>query len=148
MSTRRVLKAAEAVRESVSWAILAELHDPRVKNVTVTRVEMSGDLRQAKVYVSIMGDEKVQALSLRGLKSSTGFLQSKLSDRINTRYTPKIEFVLDKGVKNAIEITRILKEEFGDEEAVAVEEEAAEAATDMDDQEMPTDGADGEDATS
>ena len=142
MSSRRVLKAAEAVRESVSWAILAELQDPRVKNVTVTRVEMSGDLRQAKVYVSIMGDEKVQELSLRGLRSSTGFLQSKLSDRINTRYTPKIEFVLDKGVKNAIEISRILKEELGGSKEAELDEEAT-----MDEEEMLTDEADDEDVT-
>ena len=57
MTSRRVQKAAEAVREVVSWAILTELNDPRVENVTVTYVEMSGDLRQAKVHVSIMGDD-------------------------------------------------------------------------------------------
>ena len=140
MSTRRVLKAAEAVRESVSWAILAELNDPRVKNVTVTRVEMSGDLRLAKVYVSIMGDEKAQELSLRGLKNSTGFLQSKLSDRINTRYTPKIEFMLDKGVKNSIEIARILNEELHGKEKVGEEEELEEAVTDSDQDDYEEDG--------
>ena len=57
MPSRRVQKAAEAVREVVSWAILTELNDPRVRDVTVTYVEMSGDLRQAKVHVSIMGDD-------------------------------------------------------------------------------------------
>ena len=67
MPSRRVQKAAEAVREVVSWAILTELNDPRVRDVTVTYVEMSGDLRQAKVHVSIMGDEAKQNLGLRGL---------------------------------------------------------------------------------
>ena len=55
MSSRRVLKAAEAVREVVSMAILTELRDPRIRNVTVTYVEVAGDMRQAKVHVSVMG---------------------------------------------------------------------------------------------
>lgn len=110
MPSRRVLKAAEAVREVVSWAILADINDPRVADVTVTYVEMSGDLRLAKVHVSVMGDEAKQALCLRGLKSSAGYLQSKLNERIDTRYTPRIEFILDQGVKRSIEVSRILKE--------------------------------------
>ena len=115
MTSRRVLKAAEAVREVVGWAILSDLNDPRVADVTVTYVEMSGDMRQAKVHVSVMGDDAKQALCLRGLKSSAGFLQSKLSSRIDTRYTPRIEFILDQGVKRSIEISRILKEVLPDE---------------------------------
>jgi ribosome-binding factor A len=110
MRSRRVEKVAEAVREVVSWAILTELSDPRIKDVTVTYVEMSSDLRQAKVHVSIMGDETKQNLCLRGLQHAAGFLQSKLSDRIDTRYTPRILFVLDQGVKQSIEIARILRE--------------------------------------
>ena len=110
MPSRRVLKAAEAVREVVSWTILKDINDPRVADVTVTYVEMSGDLRQAKVHVSVMGDEAKQALCLRGLQNSAGFLQSKLNTRIDTRYTPKIEFILDQGVKHSIEISRILDE--------------------------------------
>jgi ribosome-binding factor A len=110
MPSRRVQKAAEAVREVVSWAILTELNDPRVRDVTVTYVEMSGDLRQAKVYVSIMGDDTKQNLSLQGLRHAAGFLQSRLADRIDSRYTPRIEFVLDLGVKRSIEVSRILKE--------------------------------------
>ncbi|MHB8903251.1 MAG: 30S ribosome-binding factor RbfA [Thermoguttaceae bacterium] len=115
MASRRTQKAAEAIREVVAMAILAELNDPRIRDVTVTYVEVSGDLRQAKVHVSVMGDETRQRLSLHGLQSAAGFLQSKCADRINTRYTPKIEFVLDQGVKNSIEISRILKEVLPEE---------------------------------
>jgi len=97
-------------------AILAEMNDPRVKDVTVTYVEVSGDLRQAKVHVSVMGDEVKQDLCLRGLKSAAGFLQSKCASRIDTRYTPRIEFVLDQGVKRSIEISRILDEVLPDRE--------------------------------
>ena len=91
-------------------AILAELQDPRIKDVTVTHVEVSGDMRQAKVHVSVMGDETKQNLSLHGLQSAAGFLQSKVANRIDTRYTPRLEFVLDQGVKKSIEIARILRE--------------------------------------
>jgi ribosome-binding factor A len=114
MPSRRVLKVAEAIREVVSMAILVELNDPRVRDVTVTYVEVSGDLRQAKVHVSVMGDEAKQELSLHGLKSAAGFLQSKIASRIDTRYTPRIEFILDQGVKRSIEISRILDEVLPD----------------------------------
>jgi len=110
MSSRRVQKIAAAVREVVSMAILTQLKDPRVRDVTVTRVEVSGDLRQAKIHVSIMGSDVRQELAMRGLASAAGFLQSKVAQRIETRYTPRLEFVLDLGVKKSIEISRILRE--------------------------------------
>lgn len=110
MPSRRVLKAAEAIREVVSMSILADLKDPRIQNVTVTFVEVAGDMRQAKVHVSVMGSETEQQLTLRGLQNSAGFLQKKISNRIDTRYTPRLEFVIDEGVKKSIEIARILKE--------------------------------------
>lgn len=91
-------------------AILADLQDPRIRDVTVTHVEVSGDMRHAKVHVSVMGDETRQRLSLRGLQSAAGFLQSKVAKRIDTRYTPRIEFLLDSGVKKSIEVARILHE--------------------------------------
>ena len=67
MSSRRVLKAAEAIREVVSMSILTDLRDPRIEGVTVTYVEVSPDMRQAKVHVSIMGDAAQQRLCLHGL---------------------------------------------------------------------------------
>ena len=116
MRSRRSQKVAEAIREVVSMAILADLKDPRVRDVTVTYVEVSGDLRHAKVHVSVMGDEAQQKLSLRGLESAAGFLQSKCAKRIETRYTPRIEFLLDQGVKKSIEVARILAEVLPREE--------------------------------
>lgn len=109
MTSRRVQKAAEAIREVVSMAILTELKDPRVRDVTVTYVEVSPDMRQAKIHVSVMGDETRQQLSLRGLQNSAGFLQTKVAKRIDTRYTPRLVFVLDLGVKRSIEISQILQ---------------------------------------
>jgi ribosome-binding factor A len=110
MSSRRLLKAAEAIREVVSMAILTELRDPRVRDVTVTFVEVAPDMRSAKVHVSIMGSDSQQTLALRGLQNSAGFLQHKLSDRIDTRYTPRLLFVLDQGVKKSIAVSQLLKE--------------------------------------
>jgi ribosome-binding factor A len=110
MSSRRVLKVASAIREVVSMAILTDLKDPRVQNVTVTFVEVSGDLRQARVHVSVMGDESTQRLSLKGLQAAAGYLQAKVNNRIEMRYTPRIEFVLDQGVKHSLEVSRILGE--------------------------------------
>ncbi|MFM8633993.1 MAG: 30S ribosome-binding factor RbfA [Planctomycetia bacterium] len=110
MSTRRSLKAAEAVREVVSMAILTEVRDPRVKDVTVTGVEMAPDMRSAVVNVSVMGNDAKQQLALRGLASSAGFLQSRIADRIETRYTPRLTFKLDGGIKRSIEIARMLDE--------------------------------------
>lgn len=110
MSSRRVLKAAQAIREVVSMAIIADLKDPRIKDVTVTLVEVSPDMRQAKVHVSVMGDETKQGLCIRGLQSSAGYLQQKVGNRIDTRYTPRLQFVLDKGIQHALLVTRILEE--------------------------------------
>jgi ribosome-binding factor A len=100
MKAHRLERVAEAVREVASETILFELRDPRVKLVTVTRAEVSGDLQHAKVYVSVMGTPKEQQLTLRGLKHAAGFVQSKLAKRLQTRFTPVVQFVLDQGVKN------------------------------------------------
>ncbi len=117
MSSRRVLKAAEAIREVVGMAILADLKDPRIEGVTVTGVEVSPDMRQAKVHVSIMGSEAAQRTCLHGLESAAGFLQQKIAKRIDTRYTPRLRFELDMGVKKSIAIARLLDDVLPDEAA-------------------------------
>src|SRR3954451_19653272 len=110
MKAHRMARVAEAVREVASETILFELRDPRVKGVTVTRAEVSGDLQHAKVYVSLMGSPGEQNLCMHGLRHSCGFIQSKLAKRLQTRFTPVIEFVLDEGVKRSIEMTRLINE--------------------------------------
>ena len=116
MSSRRTLKAAEAIREVVSMAILRELRDPRIEGVTVTHVEVTPDMRGAKVFVSVMGNDAKQKLCLRGLQNSAGFLQSKVAERIDTRYTPRLRFELDQGVKKSIAIAKMLSEVLPDED--------------------------------
>jgi ribosome-binding factor A len=119
VSTRRLLKAAEAVRGVVSMAILTEVRDPRVKDVTVTRVEMAPDMRSATVFVSVMGNATREQLALRGLANAAGFLQSRIADRIETRYTPRLRFEIDAGVKHSLEIARVLGEVLPAETAAA-----------------------------
>ena len=99
-----------------------------MRDVTVTYVEVSGDLRHAKVHVSVMGTETKQELSVRGLQNAAGFLQSKIANRVEMRYTPKLSFVLDQGVKRSIEISRILKQVLPEQETSSPAETDAEAA--------------------
>lgn len=113
-------------------AILAELKDPRVRDVTVTYVEVSADLRHAKVHVSVMGDQTHQQLTLRGLQHAAGFLQAKIADNLDIRYTPRLSFLLDQGVKQSIAISQILQE-------VLPPEKPAEAEAEETDDELPED---------
>lgn len=111
MKTHRLARVSEVVREVAASTILFDLKDPRVKNVTVTRAEVSADLQHAKVYVSVMGTQAEQKLTMHGLDSAAGFVQTKVAERLTTRYVPHITFILDDGVKKSIEISRIIREE-------------------------------------
>jgi len=111
MKHHRLARVAEAIREVASEAILFELKDPRIKFTTVTRAEVSADLQHAKVYVSVMGSERDQNLTLHGLRSAAGFIQSRLGDRMTTRYVPTLEFIIDEGIRNSQEVARLLSEE-------------------------------------
>ena len=114
-------------------AIITDLKDPRIRDVTVTLVEVSPDMRVAKVNVSVMGDETKQNLCLRGLQSSAGYLQKKVGKRIDTRYTPRITFVLDEGIKHSLMVTKILEEVLPKEkEDIPELDSAAESDTNTD----------------
>jgi ribosome-binding factor A len=113
MKTHRLARVNEVIREVASETILFEMKDPRVKNVTVTRAEVSGDLQHAKVYVSIMGTERDRRTCLYGLQRAAGFVQSRLADRMTTRFIPHITFILDEGVRNSLEVTRLINEALG-----------------------------------
>jgi ribosome-binding factor A len=135
MKHHRLERVAEVIRETASETVLYKLHDPRVKGVTVTRAEVAADLQHAKVFVSIMGSEQEQHNCLAGLQSAAGYVQRQIGDRLRLRYTPALAFVLDKGVKNSLEIARILKAEAeltppadtGPREALANDEAGADS---------------------
>ncbi len=123
MSARRTARVASMIREVVSSAILFELRDPRIKNVTVLGADVSPDLRYASVRISVMGDEKSAALTMHGLTSARGFLQSKVAEYIKSRYTPELRFVLDDGVKKAIQTAEMLRDVLSTDSASEVSEQ-------------------------
>src|SRR5690242_796874 len=109
MPSHRSLRMAEAIREVVSSSILFKLADPRIRAVTVLGAELSGDLRHATVAVSIMGPQAEQDLAMKGLKSATGYLQSLVAERLQTRFTPVLTFKLDQGIKKSIELSGLIE---------------------------------------
>lgn len=110
MPSHRSLRIAEAIREVVSTAILFEVADPRVAGITVLRTEVSGDLHNATVFVSVMGTEAEQTTAMRGLQSAAGFLQAKVAARLQTRSTPHLVFKRDVGVKKSVEMSQVIDE--------------------------------------
>jgi ribosome-binding factor A len=110
MPSHRSQRIAEAIREVVSSAILFEVADPRIHSVTVLGADVSGDLRHATVFVSVMGTQAEQNRALQGLNHAAGFLQSRVAARLQTRFTPVINFKLDNSVKKSIELSRLIDE--------------------------------------
>jgi ribosome-binding factor A len=103
----------EAVREVLSEAITRELKDPRVGFVTVTAVETAPDLRHARVYVSVLGDEGVRRRSMSGLRSAHGYLQKRVARELHIKHTPTLEFAYDSSVDRGLRIQSLLEAEGG-----------------------------------
>ena len=144
MNSRRMAKASEAIRETVSTVVLFTLRDPRVKNVTVLSADVSPDLRAAKIYVSVMGDANAQTLAMHGLDSARGFIQSKIADRLQTKNTPIIRFVLDPSVKKSIEVSRALQEADRADAVARGEIPGSESATEQDESDEEIEGDESE----
>ena len=104
----RMRRVDEAVREVLSDAISTDLKDPRVGFVTVTAVKTSRDLRHARVYVSVLGDEETRNESLAGLRSAHGFLQAAISRQLHLKHTPTLTFEYDETVARAARLTELL----------------------------------------
>ena len=110
MSKVRVEKVQELMKQEISDIIFNELKDPRIGFVTVTSVACTEDLREAKIYVSVMGDEKKARDTLNGLNSSLGFVRREIGMRIRLRFTPEISFALDTSLNYSDHIQRLLNE--------------------------------------
>ncbi|HHT9129577.1 MAG TPA: 30S ribosome-binding factor RbfA [Candidatus Brocadiaceae bacterium] len=110
MSSRRIERLSEAIKQEASKIILYELNDPRISFITVTKAEMSSDLRRAKVYVSIIGDALSQKKTLQGLEHAKGFIQGEVGARLQIRYTPILTFCLDESVKKSMHISKLIDE--------------------------------------
>lgn len=110
----RIEKLQELIKQEMSKMLLTDLKDPRIGFVTVTDVEMTGDLREAKIYVSIMGGAEQVANSLEGLKSALGFIRREIGQRIRLRFTPEISFALDTSLDYGDHIQKLLLQVEGD----------------------------------
>lgn len=110
MSGSRMRRVDEAVRAVLSDVITQEIKDPRVGFVTVTAVKTSPDLRHARVYVSVLGDEATRADSLAGLDSAHGFLQRRIASELRLKHTPSLAFEYDDTVDRGMRMTELLDE--------------------------------------
>ena len=113
MAGARMRRVNEAVREVLSAQVAGGLKDPRIGFVTVTGVETTPDLRSARVYVSVLGSERVREDALAGLRSSRGFLQAHLADELRLKRTPTLTFVYDDSVDRGMRISKLIDESTG-----------------------------------
>ena len=100
----------EAVRAVLSEAISKDLQDPRVGFITVTGVKTSPDLRHARVYVSVLGDEDERAASLEALQAARGFLQGRVAHSLRLKHTPALMFDYDESIDRGMRISELLNE--------------------------------------
>ena len=101
----------EAVRQVLSDAVAQDLQDPRIGFVTMTSVKTSPDLRHARVYVSVLGNDTERAATLAGLQSAHGALQRRLARELRMKRTPTLEFLYDETTDRAMHLEEILRRE-------------------------------------
>ncbi len=145
MPSHRSLRMAEAIREVVATAILFDVADPRVRAVTVLRVEVSSDLRFATVFVSIMGSEGRAEAIAPGPGARAGFLQARVAARLQTRFTPVLSFKHDESVKKSVELSRLIDEAVASDRAEAVIESGQSRGRDSQRKRSRSNSAGGED---
>ncbi len=106
----RVQRLGEQIRRELSDLIRREVKDPRVGMVTISEVVVSTDLAHAKVFYTLLGDDKAHADTQRGLERAAGFLRSQLAHRLNIRQTPELRFVFDASQERAIALDALISE--------------------------------------
>ncbi len=126
MSQLRVEKVQELMKQEISQIVQRELKDPRIGFVTVTSVECTGDLREAKIYVSIMGSEQQVKDSWTGLNRGLGFIRREIGKRIRLRFTPELTFELDKSLDYSAHIQELLLKIKAEETARAPQQTSEE----------------------
>lgn len=109
MQGKRLDRVNQLIKEEISMLLQRELKDPRLGFVTVTEVDTTKDLRQAKVFVSVLGDAGQWERSLRALDSARGFIRHWLRDHLDLRVTPALEFKADRSMEHAAHIQAILE---------------------------------------
>jgi ribosome-binding factor A len=110
MSGRRSQRLGEEIREGVARIIADGLNDPRIGFVTVTRASLTADLRTARVYVGVLGDQDQRTKTLAGLTQAAGFIRRELGKRIRVRHTPELSFQYDSGLDATDRVAQLLEE--------------------------------------
>lgn len=108
MNSLRQQRVADFLRDEISEIIRREMRDPRLGFVSITRVEVSPDLRYAKVFASVYGSEEEQTATIDALNGATGFIRRLLKPRMRTRHIPELTFRLDRSMEYAEQVTRTL----------------------------------------
>ena len=108
MATPRMRRVNEVIRQVLGDVIATDLKDPRIGFVTVTDVDTSPDLRTARVYVSVLGNESDREKALAGLRSAHGFLQGRIAAELRMKRTPTLTFHYDESVDRGVRISRLL----------------------------------------
>ena len=128
-TSRRVSRVASLIQQEVSQMVLHEIKDDRVGAgmVSVTDVDVSGDLQHAKIYVSIYGTDEARAETMAGLKSATGFVRRELGHRIRLRRTPEVIFIEDRGLERGDRMLALLNQLSEERQTKAEEDDIPEA---------------------
>lgn len=124
-TNRRVSRVAALIQEEISQMVIHEIKDDRVGAgmVSVTYVDVSGDLQHAKIYVSIYGTDEARAETMAGLKSATGYVRRELGKRVRLRRTPEILFVEDRGIERGSQVLTLINQLNQEREGKELEEE-------------------------
>lgn len=111
MAYYRINRISEEIRKGISEIIRTEVKDPRIAEMsTVVKTEVTGDLRYAKVYISVLGTENEIQSTLEGLNKAAGFIRRELGNRLKIRYTPELQFIADRSIEYSVEISRKINE--------------------------------------
>ncbi|HEX8600807.1 MAG TPA: 30S ribosome-binding factor RbfA [Chloroflexia bacterium] len=108
--TRRQIQVGDEIKQIVSVLLQRELKDPRIGFVTITGVQVTQDLKYARIHVSVMGSKEEQRATMDALTSARGFIRREIASRMEIRYVPEIQFRLDKGAEYSDQIARLLNE--------------------------------------
>lgn len=111
MNHQRIDRISEEIKKEISKIIRDEVKDPRIAEIaSVLRVDVSGDLRHAKVYVSVLGDEKEKESTIEGLRRAAGFIRKQLGRGLQLRFLPELSFVLDTSIEYSVDISKKIQE--------------------------------------
>ena len=123
--SNKMTRINEEVLRELSNILRGEIKDPRISPMcSVVAVEVAPDLKSAKAYISVLGDEAAQKSTMEGLKSSAGFIRRKLAENVNLRNTPEMTFILDQSIEYGVRMSRMIDEVAGHSGSGQEEEDA------------------------